>query len=82
MKGSQSRKWMAVLVAELALVGGCAAPAGSGNANASATHYEPPDAVTGSNLPRRRGSAQTPVREADKDAIASDIRTQTRNTGQ
>lgn len=61
-----------------------------GAAGCSGLYVRPPEAresayeedgVTGSNLPRRRTS-DAGVRQANKDAVASEIRTQTRNTGQ
>jgi hypothetical protein len=65
---------MVVLPASLI---GCAAPdSGPGSQQVK----ERKESVTGSNIPRRDGR-DTGVREADKDALESQIRNSTRNTG-
>jgi len=67
---------LAAAVGLIAALAGCAAPAGTGTREVR----EPAETVTGSNLPRR-DRRDTGVREADKDAIQSEIRGATRNTG-
>jgi hypothetical protein len=59
-----------------AVLAGCAAPTGTSTREVR----EPAETVTGSNLPRR-DRRDSGVREADKDAIQSELRGQTRNTG-
>ena len=56
---------------------GCAA---SDTAPGTRDIKEPLETVTGSNLPRR-DKRDTAVREADKEAIESELRGATRNTG-